>query len=111
LMAEMSPPCVNLIIVGYVANVSIGGLFVAGLLPAAFMALSLIGFVVLQAPRQRVKVVEEEKPSVNRLQLWSSAVVTFGMIAIIFVGFRMGFATATEISSFAVVYAVIIGGL
>jgi tripartite ATP-independent transporter DctM subunit len=110
-MAEMIPPCVNLIIVGYVANVSIGGLFVAGLLPAAFMALSLIAFVVLQAPRQRVKVVEEEKPSVNRLQLWSSAGVTFGMIAIIFVGFRMGFATATEISSFAVVYAVIIGGL
>jgi tripartite ATP-independent transporter DctM subunit len=110
-MAEMIPPCVNLIIVGYVANVSIGGLFVAGLLPAAFMALALIGFVVIQAPRRRVKVVEEAKPNVSRLQLWSSAGVTFGMIAIIFIGFRMGFATATEISSFAVLYAIVVGGL
>ena len=33
------------------------------------------------------------------------------MIAIIFVGFRMGFATATEISAFAVVYAIVVGGV
>jgi tripartite ATP-independent transporter DctM subunit len=109
-MAEMIPPCVNLIIVGYVANVSIGGLFVAGLLPAVFMALTLIAFVILQAPRQSVKAVRELKPGVSTLQLWSSAGATFGMIAIIFVGFRMGFATATEISAFAVVYAVVVGG-
>jgi tripartite ATP-independent transporter DctM subunit len=110
-MAEMIPPCVNLIIVGYVANVSIGGLFVAGLLPAAFMALALIAFVVLMAPRRAVRAVEVTKSGVSTLQLWSSAGATFGMIAIIFVGFRMGFATATEISAFAVVYAVVVGGL
>ena len=34
-MAETIPPCINLIILGFVANLSIGGLFVAGLLPAA----------------------------------------------------------------------------
>ena len=34
-MAEAIPPCINLIILGFVANLSIGGLFVAGLLPAA----------------------------------------------------------------------------
>ena len=33
-MAEAIPPCINLIILGFVANLSIGGLFVAGLLPA-----------------------------------------------------------------------------
>ena len=31
-MAETIPPCINLIILGFVANLSIGGLFVAGLL-------------------------------------------------------------------------------
>ena len=40
-MAEAIPPCINLIILGFVANLSIGGLFVAGLLPAALMALAL----------------------------------------------------------------------
>jgi tripartite ATP-independent transporter DctM subunit len=130
-MAETIPPCVNLIILGYVANVSIGGLFVAGLIPAGFMALALIVFVVLQAPsRQQAKMLAEERlkgmtveerqalvaaqeaeiPK-NRFELWCSGTVTFGMIAIIFVGFRMGFATATEISAFAVVYAIVVGGL
>jgi len=34
-MAETIPPCINLIILGFVANLSIGGLFVAGIFPAA----------------------------------------------------------------------------
>src|ERR1700738_1301527 len=29
-MAETIPPCINLIILGFVANISIGGLFMAG---------------------------------------------------------------------------------
>src|SRR5216684_2323378 len=41
-MAETIPPCINLIILGFVANLSIGGLFMAGLLPAGLMALALI---------------------------------------------------------------------
>jgi TRAP-type C4-dicarboxylate transport system permease small subunit len=46
-MAETIPPCINLIILGFVANLSIGGLFMAGLLPAALMALALIGAAIL----------------------------------------------------------------
>ena len=46
-MAETIPPCINLIILGFVANLSIGGLFMAGLLPAGLMALALIGVVIL----------------------------------------------------------------
>ena len=43
--------------------------------------------------------------------LVGSGVVAFGLIAIIFGGYRSGFATATEISAFAVIYALIVGGL
>src|SRR6202012_4936347 len=32
-MAETIPPCINLIILGFVANISIGGLFMAGRAP------------------------------------------------------------------------------
>ena len=46
-MAETIPPCINLIILGFVANLSIGGLFMAGLAPAGLMALALIGAVIL----------------------------------------------------------------
>src|SRR5712672_330679 len=46
-MAEAIPPCVNLIILGFVANRSIGGLFMAGVVPAALMALALIAVAIL----------------------------------------------------------------
>src|ERR1700741_210390 len=50
-MAETIPPCINLIILGFVANLSIGGLFVAGLLPAGLMALALIAVSVIFGPK------------------------------------------------------------
>src|SRR5258708_21120113 len=42
-MAETIPPCVNMIILGFVANISIGGLFMAGLIPPRGPALALAG--------------------------------------------------------------------
>src|SRR5258708_34929706 len=40
-MAETIPPCINMIILGFVANISIGGLFLAGLVPAGVLAMAL----------------------------------------------------------------------
>jgi len=108
-MAETIPPCINLIILGFVANLSIGGLFVAGLLPAALMALALIAVsIVFGKPPQAREEIASEIPTSG---LWSGAIASFGLIFMIFAGFKSGFATATEISAFAVVYAVVIGGL
>ena len=109
-MAETIPPCINLIILGFVANLSIGGLFVAGLLPAGLMALALIAVCdhlrQNAAPRSRTQ---------NRADpvsgLWSGAIASVGLIVMIFVGFKSGFATATEISAFAAVYALVVGGV
>ena len=41
----------------------------------------------------------------------TGGIAAFGLIALIFGGFRSGFATATEISAFAVVYALVVGGV
>jgi tripartite ATP-independent transporter DctM subunit len=108
-MAETIPPCINLIILGFVANLSIGGLFMAGLLPAALMALALIGVAVLFGGHSRLPAQAGQITSTHRL--WGGAVVTIGLIVIIFGGFKSGFATATEISAFAALYALVIGGL
>jgi tripartite ATP-independent transporter DctM subunit len=107
-MAETIPPCINLIILGFVANLSIGGLFVAGLLPAGLMALALIAVAVAFGSRAQAVTDELRVPS---SQLWGGAAVTIGLIAIIFVGFKSGFATATEISAFAALYALAVGGI
>jgi tripartite ATP-independent transporter DctM subunit len=108
-MAETIPPCINLIILGFVANLSIGGLFMAGLLPAALMALALIGAVILLGGDARM--TDEARLSTAPLsQLWRGAIVTLGLLVIIFAGFRFGVATATEISAFAALYALVVGG-
>jgi tripartite ATP-independent transporter DctM subunit len=108
-MAETIPPCINLIILGFVANLSIGGLFVAGLLPASLMALALIAVSILFGKRPASR--EAIEPRLPMSGLWSGAIASFGLIFMIFFGFKSGFATATEISAFAVVYAIAIGAL
>lgn len=108
-MAEAIPPCINLIILGFVANLSIGGLFVAGLLPAVLMALALIVLSVILGKRPDPEALAAPRQPVSRL--WSGAIASFGLIFMIFFGFKSGFATATEISAFAVIYALVVGGI
>ena len=109
-MAETIPPCINLIILGFVANLSIGGLFAAGLVPAALMAAALIGVSVLFGKPSTAPPSEPLKPAAMR-RMWFGAAVSLGLIAMIFIGFKSGFATATEISAFASLYAIIVGSV
>ncbi len=107
-MAETIPPCINLIILGFVANLSIGGLFAAGLLPAGLMAAALIAVSILFGTRE----TGPRPPPMSRVALrrmWFGAAVSLGLILMIFIGFKFGFATATEISAFAVLYALVAG--
>ena len=108
-MAETIPPCINLIILGFVANLSIGGLFVAGLLPAALMAAALIAVSIIFG--RRPAATEAAQPRNNVSGLWSGAIASFGLIFMIFAGFKSGFATATEISAFAALYALLVGSV
>jgi tripartite ATP-independent transporter DctM subunit len=108
-MAEAIPPCINLIILGFVANLSIGGLFMAGLVPAALMALALIAVAVLFGTR--TLVADEATAKVATAQLWGGAAATVGLLVLIFGGFKSGFATATEISAFAALYALVVGSI
>jgi tripartite ATP-independent transporter DctM subunit len=109
-MAETIPPCINLIILGFVANLSIGGLFAAGLLPAALMAVALIGVSVLFGKSSSAAPqVAPDRMAMTRM--WLGAAVSLGLIAMIFIGFKSGFATATEISAFASLYAIVVGAV
>ncbi len=111
-MGETIPPCINMIILGYVANVSIGGLFVAGLLPAGVMALGLVLVAVLAARsggRPRAATVRRRPGAV--LRVTAGALAAFLLILIIVAGIVGGVATPTEVSSIAVLYALLVGGL
>jgi tripartite ATP-independent transporter DctM subunit len=111
-MAETIPPCINLIILGFVANLSIGGLFMAGLLPAGLMALALIAVsIIFGKPPETPEAPAQTQSQIPTSGLWSGAIASFGLIFMIFFGFKSGFATATEISAFAALYAIVIGSV
>jgi tripartite ATP-independent transporter DctM subunit len=108
-MAETIPPCINLIILGFVANLSIGGLFMAGFLPAALMAACLLAASILFG--SKAGIVGEVAVFSGKRGIWAGTIVSLGLIMMIFVGFKFGFATATEISAFAALYAILAGAL
>ena len=108
-MAETIPPCVNMIIMGFVANISIAGLFVAGIVPAAVLAASLAVVTVITGRRIDVSAVFTERRA--WLPLAGGALVALVMVAMIGKGVTSGIATSTEVSAFAVVYALVAGWL
>ena len=114
-MGETIPPCINMIILGYVANVSIGGLFIAGLFPAAVMAAALILVAVLTAPcgghANRKATLSGPRSLSYIVKTASGAMTGVFLIVIIVVGIVGGIATPTEVSAVAVVYALFVGGL
>ena len=108
-MAEAIPPCLNLIILGFVANLSIGGLFMAGVVPAGLMAAALITVAILFG--SRTPITDDTTAPLPLSHLCTGAAATVGLIVLIFGGFKSGFATATEISAFAALYALVIGSI
>jgi tripartite ATP-independent transporter DctM subunit len=105
-MAETIPPCINLIILGFVANLSIGG---GG--PVAGRGDGARTDCSLHRRRPTPTQAERAEPRMPISGLWSGAMASLGLIAMIFLGFKSGFATATEISAFAAAYAIIIGSV
>ena len=108
-MAETIPPCINMIIMGFVANISIAGLFMAGLVPAAVLALSLAAVTIYVGTRINPDEAFEHRTPM--LRLLGGALVALVMVAMIGKGVTSGVATSTEVSAFAVVYALVVGWL
>ncbi len=106
-MAETIPPCINMIIMGFVANISIAGLFIAGLVPAAVLALALAVLAVIVG--RKIDPDEAFPQRTPLLRLLGGALVALLMITMIGKGVTSGIATSTEVSSFAVIYALVVG--
>jgi len=107
IMAETIPPCVNMIILGFVASLSIGGLFLAGIVPALVMAVALATLAVYRGKKVDVSRVFDQPRPLGKLI--AGALVGLVMIVMIGKGVTSGVATSTEISAFAVVYAIVVG--
>ena len=107
-LAPIIPPSILLIIYGWQANISIGDLFVAGIMPGLFISCVLLGLCALLA---RLRGFAADGPF-SRSILWATfkrSVWALLLPVLIVGGFRAGIFTATEVAAIAAVYALVVG--
>jgi C4-dicarboxylate transporter DctM subunit len=102
-MGETIPPSLMLLVLGSVTTLSVGSLFLAGLLPAAILALVLIAVVIV---RSRLHGYFKGPPFRLGRALRSTpyAIPAFLVPVIVVGGIVGGIASPTESATFAVVY-------
>jgi tripartite ATP-independent transporter DctM subunit len=107
-MADTVPPSIVLIVLGSVAGVSIAGLFQSGFVIAMVLLLTLVAVARWKA--------RHEKNDGSKRPAWSIigrlALIALPALALPFLirsAVGEGVATATEVSTIAVVYALIVG--
>lgn len=107
-MADTVPPSIVLIVLGSVAGVSIAGLFNAGFVIAGVLLLALAGLARWKAMAEDMKDVRRAPFAViGKTALVAGPALVLPFIIRAAVG--GGVATATEVSTIAVLYALIIG--
>ena len=107
-LGMLVPPCLTMVVLGSLANLSIVTLFIAGFVPAVVLAIWVALVVYIRArrfgwPLERRATLGEFFKSTRR------AVVPLGMPIIIFGGIFTGWVTVTEAALIAVIYALIVG--
>lgn len=110
LITATIPPSIGLILYGYVGNVSIGRLFLAGIIPGLLMMAALMVTTYLIAKRRGYVVTNTERPTLSALlgAAWGAKWALFFPVALVLT-IRGGLFTPSEVGAFAVVYAVFVG--
>jgi tripartite ATP-independent transporter DctM subunit len=109
-MGVIIPPSILMVVWGGVISVSIGGLFLAGVVPGVMMGLSLMVAVYIYAKRRNYPVYARATMK-EFLSACGQAILPILTPGIIVGGIVFGFFTPTEASVIAVLYAMLLGGL
>ena len=110
LITATIPPGVGLILYGVTGNVSIGKLFLAGIIPGALMCVILMASSWGIAKHRNYPVENPRPPKPG--ELWKAFVDSIWALmfpVILIVGIRGGIFTASEAGAFACVYAFLVG--
>ncbi|MCM8736859.1 TRAP transporter large permease [Azospirillum sp. A1-3] len=110
LITATIPPSLGLILYGFVGNVSIGRLFLAGIVPGFLMMAVLMVTVWWIARRRGYGAATTQRPTGKAM--WEA--VVHAKWALLFpvallVAIRGGLFTPSEVGAFAVIYAAVIG--
>ncbi len=107
-MGPIIPPSLLMVIIGSMVSVSVGQLFVGGVIPGLVMALAMMILVSRYAKRNGLPVEPRATAPEFFRSLWDSLLALI-MPVIILGSILSGLATPTEASVVAVVYAFVVG--
>ncbi|RAZ81173.1 TRAP transporter large permease [Planococcus halotolerans] len=111
LITATIPPSIGLILYGYVGQVSIGRLFLAGIIPGILMMAVLMVVSYAVAKKRGYDQDTELKRATFKEVVISFRDSFWALLfpVILVVGIRFGIFTASEAGAFAVMYALVIG--
>lgn len=109
-IVAMIPPGIGLIVYAFMANVSIGRLFIAGIAPGFVVAAALMIAIYIVSKRRGYR--PERTRMVSGRELWTAmreALWALTLPLFIVIGLRYGVFTPTEAGAIAVLYATGVG--
>lgn len=112
LITATIPPSLGLILYGFVGEVSIGKLFVAGIIPGLMMMTFLMTTVTITSKKHGYDEPEQDVAKVTAKEILhdlKDSIWALLFPVILIVGIRFGLFTPSEAGAFAVVYALVIG--
>ncbi len=109
-IGPISPPSIPMIFVALVTNLSIGKLFLGGVIPALLLAGSLIALIWWHGRRGLVPATTTGQDRDGFWKLLGDALPALVAPALLVGGIVGGFATITEVAILAAAYVLLIGG-
>jgi tripartite ATP-independent transporter DctM subunit len=110
-LGTMIPPSIVLIIYGLTANVDIGQLFVATILPGLLLASIYIGYIVIRCQRNPAlgppaPLEERNLPRAEKLRLMGGLVLPLGVAAGVLGSIYLGIASISEAAGMGAIGAI-----
>ncbi len=102
-VSTLVPPAIDLIIIGVIANISIGALFAAGIIPAVLCGMAIMVLANYKARKMALPLIEPMSRE-EKLKTLRDGLLPVLMVLIILGGIYGGVFTPTEAAAVAVVY-------
>jgi len=104
------PPSIPMIIFAFIANISVGKLFLAGIIPGIIIGLSLIALVVFKTRNFEIDNESKNFDFIKFKRAFKDGALALGIPFIVVGGILGGLFTATESAAVAVIYALFVSG-
>lgn len=108
-LPNVIPPSIALLLLAAAGNLSVGALWIAGIVPGLLMAAAMMTLIYIISVRRGYGAVISRASWRQRCRAGLNAAPVLALALLIIVGIRFGVVTPTEAGVLAVVYAFVVG--